>query len=355
MKIRNVLLFAGKEVTVGPRGLMFVFIVIFPFIITFLVRLVFGDLAPPSPALGIHDAGASRVVELAKADESLEVVMFASVDALQEAVAGGAVDAALVLTADFDALVQGGARPELQLTVSGQASQIDLTIVSVSVVNLVRSVAGQPAPLEVRTVTLGDAPPTPLEERIVPLLVLIAVAFGGVFLPASTVVQEREAGTMQAVLVTPVRAGEILVGKGVVGFVLAFGVGVLTLVVNGGLAVQTLSLIVVVAIAALMSVEIGLMLGAAVSTMAALFSVWKSAGIILFAPAILFLFPGVPGWIARVFPTYYFLGPLYNIVVDGATLATEAIDLALALAICLALVPITAMLARRMETRLATG
>ena len=355
MNGRNVMAIAGKEFRVGPRGLMFVFLVLFPFLITFLIRLIFGDLLAPAPRLGIVDEGSSRIIELARTDAELEVTVYPSVERLHDAVAGNDEDAGLVLQPDFDRLVRSGAMPELQLVTSGQADEIDAAVIAVTVINIVRQTAGQPAPVEVIQVTLGEGPTVPLEERFVPLLVLIAVAFGGVFLPAATIVQEREARTLQALLVTPLRVEEVMLGKGIVGFLLAFGVGAVTLLINGGLSVQNLEVLVVIAVAALMSVEIGLMLGAAVSNMGTLFSVWKSGGVVLFAPAILFLFPGVPEWIARVFPTYYFLGPLQQIVVHGARLAGQSLDLGIALAICAALAVVTGALSRRMESRLAAG
>ncbi|MFW6262003.1 MAG: ABC transporter permease [Spirochaetota bacterium] len=353
MRIRNVALVAGKEFSVGPRGMMFVFVLVMPFLITAIVRLVFGGIASPTPRLGVVDEGRSVFIELAAEAGTLEVTRYPAGDRLREAVAANDEDAGLVLQEGFDEMVRAGDRPELHLSVSSRAEEADRSIVAVEVIDIVRSIAGQPSPLEVDVVTVGEGPSVPLEERFVPLLVLVAVAFAGVFLPGSAIVQEREAGTLRALLVTPTTVGEVLAGKGVVGFVLAFGVGALTLLVNGGFTGANASLLVVLAVAALMCVELGLVVGAAVPTMTALFSVWKSGGLILFAPAILFLFPGVPDWIAMVFPTYYFMGPLYEMVVSGANLADGLLELAVAVAICGVLVPPAALLARRMANRLA--
>lgn len=353
MKLRNVALIAGKEFAVGPRGMVFVFVLVVPFVITAIVRLVFGGLASPIPRLGVVDEGSSALVRLAVEAETLEVERYPSEERLREAVAENDEDGGLVLQAGFDEMIRRGERPELQLFVGGRAEQIDQSIIAVEVIDLVRTIAGQPSPLEVQTVTVGDGPTVPLEQRLVPMLVLVAVAFAGVFLPGSAIVQEREAGTLRALLVTPVTVGEVLAAKGGVGFLLAFAVGALTLLVNGGFTGQTPSVLLVLGVAAIMCVEIGLLVGSAVPTMTALFSVWKSGGLFLFAPAILFLFPGVPEWIAMVFPTYYFMGPLYDIVVSGARLSDQLVELAIALALCAALLPPVAVLARRMEGRLA--
>jgi ABC-2 type transport system permease protein len=353
MKLRNVALIARKEFLVGPRGLIFVFIIVLPFLITFLIRLAFGDLFDPAPRLGVVDQGSSVLLDRAVALDAMETTIYPDADRLRSAVSAHDEDGGLILQPDFDAMVRAGEKPELQLLVSGRASETDLTVLTVAVVDLVREVAGQPAPLQVETVIVGEGPDVPIEQRLVPLLVLVAVAFSGIFLPASSIVQERETRTLHALLVSPIRVGEAMAGKGVVGFALAFGVGAITLLINGGLSQGTLGLLVVIAVAALMCVEIGLMLGSAVSNMAMLFSVWKSAGIILFAPAILLLFPAVPEWVGRVFPTFYFLGPLYDMVASGQTLSEQLLDLGIAIAICAVLVVVTDTLARRMQRQLA--
>jgi ABC-2 type transport system permease protein len=102
-----------------------------------------------------------------------------------------------------------------------------------------------------------------------------------------------------------------------------------------------------------MCVPIGLITGAAVKDMATMFGVWKSGAIILFAPAVLFLFPSVPDWIAKLFPTYYFLGPLYSVNIDGLPLTDVFLELGIALVISAVLLLAALPVSRRMEQRLA--
>ncbi len=354
MKLRNVLIVAGKEIALAPRGLTFVLVVVFPILISFLIHAVLGDLFTPSPRLGIYDAGASEIMELASRQPGLELTGYPTEGALRAAVEAHDLDAGLALQAGFDEMVRGGERPILHLLLSSETPQTDRVVLSVAIVNLVREVAGHPAPLVVDTVIVGDAPTVPIEDRLMPLLVLVAVALAAIFLPASTIVQERETRTIQALLVTPLRVEEVMTGKGIVGFLLAIVMGMLT-VVAGGVTGQTAGILVVLAVAALMCAQFGVMLGAAVSNMAAMFSVWKAGGIVLFAPGVLLLFPGVPVWIARIFPTYYFLGPLYEISVHGASLGSQLPDLGIGVVISLALMVAAGALSRRMERRLAIG
>ena len=121
MKLRNAALVAGKEFAVGPRGMMFVFVLVVPLLITLIVRLVFGGLASPTPRLGVVDEGASSFVSLAGEAATLEVERYPSEERLRAAVAANDEDAGLVLQSGFDEMVRGGKRPELRFFVSGRA------------------------------------------------------------------------------------------------------------------------------------------------------------------------------------------------------------------------------------------
>ena len=337
MNAATVFGFARKELIVGPRGMLFVMIIFFPVLVNLVIRLLFGGVFTPEPRLGIVDYGGSAMVASAIARPELDVTIYEDETELRVAVEAYDEDAGLTLSAEFDAEVRSGAMPELSFFLNGETSETDRSVLAITMVELVRELAGEPAPVEVQTVRVGSGSSIPLEERMVPLLVLIAVAFAGVFMPAASIVAEKESGTINAVLATPATSIDLVGGKGLVGFAVALLMGTATLLINSGLNESTLALVVVMAVAALMSSMFGLLLGIAVNNSNTMFSVWKSGGIIIFGPAILFLFPSVPRWIAMLFPTYYFLGPLHRMAVEGEALAPQLGDLGIALLISVAL------------------
>ena len=79
-----------------------------------------------------------------------------------------------------------------------------------------------------------------------------------------------------------------------------------------------------------------------------LFALMKSVNILLFAPVIFYIFPDWPQWIARIFPTYWIIDPIYQVAIEDAGLPQVAPELAVALVICLLLVPAVVVLSRRM-------
>lgn len=355
MSIRRSLLVFAREVGAGPRTMTALWLFLFPLLVTFVVRLVFGGLIDPSPRLGVVDHGRSSIPLAVQEKGGIDLTLLESEDALRTMVQENNLDAGLILPADFDRLVRAGERPALNFFVGGQSLASNRIILAVTALDLVRAIAGEPTPIRVETRVVGDGPSVPMEDRIVPMLVLLSVALAGIFVPAASLIQERVHHTIDAVLVTPTHVGEVFLAKGMAGFLMSLAVGVLTLLINGGFTEYVLGNIVVIAVGALMSVQLGLILGATVRDIQTMFTVWKGGGIVLFAPAILFLFPTVPRWIARCFPTYYFLGPLYEMTVQAVSLDAVALDLIIGVGISAALAVLAGALARRMEMKLAAA
>lgn len=355
MNLRNSMLIAGKDLVLGPRSAMFVWIIGFPILITFLIRLVFGGLIAPSPRLGIADLGSSEITKQALELESMEVDILGTEEELKALVKDNKLDAGLVLQPGFDDALKRGGKPEIQFFMGGKSLASDRMVLAVTLIELVREVAGEPFDVNIETEVIGNGTSVPIEERLVPMLVLITVAFAAIFLPAASIIQERENRTVDAVLATPVKVGEFIAAKGMIGFLLAFITGCITLVLNGGFSKPVGVQLLILSVAAFMSVDFGLILGCAVRDMATMFSVWKGGGIFLFAPAILFLFPAAPRWIARFFPTYYFLGPLYEVSIEGASLSGVILDLSIGAGLSVLLILAVRLAARRMGELQAAG
>jgi ABC-2 type transport system permease protein len=166
-------------------------------------------------------------------------------------------------------------------------------------------------------------------------------------------VDEREKRTLDAVLVTPTRMSEVLTGKAVLGVLLALLMGLVSLALNDAFGGQPAAMVVFLLAGAVMMAEVGLILGCWARDSNTLFSAIKGGGILIALPAIFFLFPALPQWIPQLMPTYYFLGPIYEIATRGHTLGDHLLDLAVALAVCVALVPVVRRFGRRTELRSA--
>jgi ABC-2 type transport system permease protein len=201
--------------------------------------------------------------------------------------------------------------------------------------------------------TLGEEQDLLLADRLLPLVVLIAVFFGGTMVPASSLVQDKERGTLQALTVTPVTLTDVVLAKGALGVLISVIMATVTLLLNQVVFVDPLPLLLVLFLGAVMSAAFGLLLGMVVADITGLFGLVKAMGLVLYAPAIVYLFPTLPQWIARIFPTYYIIGPVIELTQGGASLADVAGDLAILAALTALLIGGLVVLARRQQLKLA--
>jgi ABC-2 type transport system permease protein len=343
-----------KDLQLGPRSPLLVWALALPVLLTLLIRGVFGGLFAAEPRLGIVDLGSSAMVAEAAALEGLEVTVLTDPDELRTRVAANDLDAGLVLPPGFDTAVRDGERPPLPLFVGGESTASNRILLAVTTLDLIRGLDDEPAPVTVEVIELGEAG-VAFELRMLPLIVMMTVAIAGGMLPAAGLVEEKEKGTLQAVLVTPTTMPEVLLAKGALGWLLAVVAGTITLAINGVLTTAPTATLLGIALGGVMMAQIGLMLGAWAPDTNTLFAAWKLGAMVLIFPVVVYIWPDLPTWIARIGPTYYFLQPVWAASVEGAGLSEVWGELAIAAGICVVLVPVTAAAGRRLEGRLGAG
>jgi ABC-2 type transport system permease protein len=94
----------------------------------------------------------------------------------------------------------------------------------------------------------------------------------------------------------------------------------------------------------IMAAGIGLLIGAIARDLQSFFASMKILGILLYAPALVYLFPGIPQWIGKVFPTYYLIAPIVEISQRGggwAEISAEVFILIGLIVLLIALVAFT--------------
>lgn len=355
MSLRRIGLLVGKDLFRGPKNFILVWAVIAPVVISLVVSLIFGTLFTEKPRLGIVDEGNSQLVAMAQETASIISREYDSVFEVKEAVANGHVDVGIVLPADFDSSVRQGKKTHITGFVSGESLAKNGTILGVTLFDLIREVAGQEPPVEIESTTLGDEVSIPWNQRLLPLIVLMAVFLGGLFLPATSVINEKEKRTLTALLVTPTTIGDIFIAKGLVGVILSLFAGVVILLLNQAFGVEPLLLVVVLALGSIMAVGLGLLLGAVLKDITTLFAVWKFGGILLFGPAFIYMFPQIPQWISRLFPTYYILQPIIQISQRGGSLADIASNLFILIGLDILIILIVILALRRSRLLASVG
>jgi ABC-2 type transport system permease protein len=347
MNLRRTGVLLGKEFRYGARGYILIIAIVLPLVLSLLVNLIFGTLFSSKARLGIYDEGASRAVALLEANASLTVRVYHDDESLRGAVTEGRADVGVVFPAGLDTAIIAGTPTDLTGYVWGEGLAKDQVTIGVALTDAFRRLAGLTTPVTFNTVTLGGEAGLPWNDRLMPLIVLLAVFLGGLMLPATSVIMEKGQRTLSALLVTPLSSGEVFFAKGSVGFTVALFMGVLMLVINRAFGLHPGLLVLVLAMGGVMAVETGLLLGVFVKDFTTLFAIWKSGGIILIAPVIVYLFPSIPHWVGNIFPTYYFVQPLVDISQGGGGWPEIAVNVAILAVLDILLLAILGAVLRR--------
>ncbi len=343
-----------KDIAVGPRSPLLLFVVLMPLIMTLALQLVFGDLFVPRPTLVVLDQGVSQIGDMIGERAGIEVFEAKDLVELKRLVAEHEFDAGLVLANGFDQALKEGRRPLLELYISGESYAVNRLVLSITTLDIIREVEGRTPPVRVVVNDLGSNDPIPMATRLTPLVAMFAFIMAGLFVPASSIVDERERKTITAVLASPTTIGEFLIAKSALGVLFSFVMAVATLALNNALTGNLGALLLVLAVSAVFWSLLGLVVGLLAGNSQTLFAIVKGSGIFLAGPAIFYLFPDWPQWIAKVFPTFWAIDPLWRILADGASLSDIFLSLIVVFALILGLILVVRLLAKRMLTKLAS-
>ncbi len=322
MNIKRLFILLGKELLHGPRGFILVIVIGAPLLITLAVNLAIGDLFSGTPQLAVYDQGDSKLVKILDGAPQVRVKYYDSALTLKNAVGRGSADAGIVLPATLDEDIADGHKGEVTLYIWGESLAKDRLVITSTLFQSVRDFTGESEAINLESVTLGGGVNIPWSQRLMPFTVMMAVFFGGLMIPAVSLIVEKQKRTLQAMATTPASLVDIFVAKGIVGALLSLVMGVIILLINRAWGESPLYLLGMLAVAAIMSAELGLILGTMIKDMNTLFAVWKFGGLLLFGPAIVYMFPQLPQWLRYIFPTYYIVRPIMDISLGTANTTT---------------------------------
>ncbi len=353
MSPRRVVALLAKEIRLGAANFFLAYSLVFPVLLSLLVVLVFGDLFSGRPRLGIYAEGGTQLVSILQGKASLDVRLYPDPQSLREDVARGTVEVGLVLPAGFDEGLRADRTVRIHAWRWGEAGLRDLLILETAVGNALAELAGSPSLVTVEPVPLAAVEVTSWSQRLLPLLVILAVLLGGLLVPSTSLIDEMQSRTLIAVTTTPATLLEVYTAKVLLGLVVGLFTGWATLALNQAFAGQAFLLMGVLALGALAASLLGALLGTLARDMDTFIAIVKVLGIVLYAPGLLALFPQLPGWVARLFPTYYLMDPVLQISQRGAGFDEIAGELALLAALVATLLLALIYVVERQRERMA--
>ena len=317
MSVRRVAIILGKDFKYGSKSFVFILAIVAPLLISLVLNMVFGTFLSQTAKLGFSGQDDSRLAELVSASDSVETRSYASTDDLKRAVEAGTVDMGLAIPEGFDESVSRGSDIVLPAYVWGESLAKNRGILLATINSAVRHLAGQEVPVHIETTTRGDTQSVRWHDRLLPVILLYAVRIGGFMVPASLLVDEKQKHTLSALAVTPTTLADILTAKGLMGVILALVMSIVIMLLNQAFGTQPGLLMMVLGLGAVLAALFGLMLGSLVKDINTLFAITKATGVLLYAPVIVYMFPQIPQWIGKIFPTYYIIQPVVEISQEG--------------------------------------
>jgi len=313
MSARRILIIMRK--CLNPRNPWIIFALLGPFLYAAIFQFIFG-LWDTQPRVAVYEGGNQVIVQELEATDSIDLVVVDSADDVVKLVEDKKIDVGVVFAADTTERLQAGERISVDLYVNGESLAKNRAIATAAITGAVRNVSPEVPQITIEQVKLGEEKALSFMEMLLPLFVILIIVLGAYLLPASFIVDEKEKRTITALLVSPTTLTEILVAFGMVGIVMSLVMGMILLLLTVGLS-SPLLLLVIFALGSLLGAEWGLLLGLASKDQTSLVAYMKALNIFIIAPAIFFIFPNWPQWIAKLFPTYYIANPIFRITIYG--------------------------------------
>jgi len=316
MNLKKVFVLLIKELKLGSKSFIIIWCLIAPFFISIVISLIFGSFFIRTPRLGIYFEGEGEFKSLIHETKSIKTEDYKSLDLLISSVKDGRVDIGIVIPENFEEKLKKGEKVSLKSYVFGESYARNRAIIVVTIGNIIRQISEKEIEINIETENIGEKG-LPWRLRVFPLIVMVAIFFGGLFIPATSLIEEKRKKTLDALKVSSLHLNEITLSKWLFGFIVSIFTGILILIINNIFIINPSMLTIFTILGAIMATSLGVILGIYLNDFATLLSFWKIGGIVLFFPVIQYLFPKIPELISKIFPTYYIIKPILEIADKG--------------------------------------
>lgn len=329
MNLHNIVAIIKKEVRGGIKDPLFLTVFIVPLLFTLIFQLVFGRLWVQKTVIAIfQEGGGSRIVQEFEQNDAIRIIELLSIDAVYTEVKDKKVDVGVIFPENLEDKLKNAEKVILKVYINGESLAKNRTIAGTAIASALRNLSPNSPSVNFEEIQIGEEKSLNLIQQALPIIVLVAILFGTFMLSSTFLVKEKEKRTLSALLVTPLSISELLFAYGLLSVTLSLFMALVILFLNVGFNLPIIILIPLI-LGSIFGVELGLMLGIFAKDMATIFAAIKSLGIFLYAPAIVLIFPNWPQWIAKIFPTYYIIYPVFRISIFRDSFSKVSLDLAI--------------------------
>lgn len=313
----------SKDLNLYFRNRFFAFITVLALVMYIAMYFFLPDTVDETLELAVYAPDIPRDVLEDMEEDGLELLDMRSEEALITAVGEGDYEVGVVMPENLRREIARGDLPEMRVYFTPDVPAEFRDIYIIMARELAFLVAGEPLYLDVTEEVIGmdmAGQQIPPRDRMLPMLTVFVLLMETLGL-ASLISSEVEAGTIRALLVTPMSVTDLFLGKGLTGVFLAFVQAILLMAITGGLRTEPLLMIVTLLLGSIMVTGFGFLLASAARDMMSVLGWGILLVLILAIPAMVVFLPGITtDWI-MLLPTHYLVDTLYRVLNFGASWA----------------------------------
>jgi len=338
-----------KDLTLYFKNRFFALITILGLVAYIAIYFLMPNSVDETLEIGLYASNLPLIFQEIMEDNGLVIEQFQTEDLLKDAVLANDLPAGFIIPDDFATKITAGKKAHVKIYLGSDVPEEFKDIYAIFLEELSFAMTGSTLNIDVIEETLGPdmaGAQIALRDRMLPLFATFVLVMEILGL-ASLIVSEIEAGTLQALLITPMRMDGLFVGKGIFGVGLAFVQTVLLMAVTGGLRVEPFLILLTLLLGSMLATGIGFLIASVGKDMMSVMAWGMLAIIILVIPSFTVIFPGaVTSWI-KALPSYYLVDTIHQVINFDAGWCDMGGNLLILLAFSLALMGLGVLVLRR--------
>ena len=321
MNGRLVGVLVAKDISLYFRNRFFAFITVLGLVAYIAIYFLLPTTVDEELEVAFYAPEVPGALGEALAEEGVALNSFDSEAALQQAILDGDYQIGLSLPPEAMQKIAQGEKGHVKLFLASELPDEWRGTAEILLRELGFMISGQPLNLETDVQVMGPnligealAP----RQRILPLLAVVLLFMEMIGL-ASLIGGEVAAGTLQAVLITPVTTPTLFVSKAVTGVGLAFMQSVFLLAITGGLNQEPLLMLTALLLGSLLVTGIAFLVATTGHDMVSVMAAGIPVILVMFLPALNVLLPGIVSTWIRAIPSYYLVETVHRVMNLNAT------------------------------------
>lgn len=308
MNLGRIYYILKKDIHESLKNRVILIVILLPII----VSVIFSFLNSPDHMekfkIGITGTNSDKIYDLIDKEKDLTAIIYQDYQKGQVTIRKGNIDALLEIEHQKDS-------PHNFRLYFKDSNPVNSILLQKKIEEIIGRYLMIESPYNIQVITQNSSG---ISKSLIPVWITVTMIMIGVLVVSGNFAEERDNGTLEAIILSPAGRLEFLMGKGLFGIIISSSTIVLMCLLNRVYPGNLLNLFVFLAalfIATFIFTSIGLLIGLYTDSQSAA----RSTGTVIYFPL---LFPlifsrssGLPGYLARLVPTHYFFHIVEKVLV----------------------------------------